>query len=338
MYINVLEQGLLTTVQDLGRTGYQQFGVGATGAMDDVAAKLANLLIGNDENDALLEITVIGPTLRFVQDTLIAIAGADLSATIEGERVPRWKPVFVKAGTVLKFGRPKNGCRAYLAISGGFNVPIIMDSRSTYLRGGFGGYKGRALQRGDMLQMNNKYSKLTQQLLTYFHNQRNTTPFITVNWTIPPSISKYVENKDAIYFIKGPHFNHLNVEATNEFLTTTYTVTPNSDRMGYRLNGVPLKLSKSLQLLSEAVPVGTIQLPPDGQPIVLMADRQTIGGYPKIGYIATIDLPRLAQFMPGEKVKFKEISVQEAQVTLAERDRVLTLVQNGINLAIRRMC
>ncbi|OAS89322.1 MULTISPECIES: biotin-dependent carboxyltransferase family protein [Metabacillus] len=331
MTIKVLEQGLSTTVQDLGRIGFQQYGVVVGGVMDEVAAKIANLLIGNNEDDAVVEMTLIGPTLLFQQDTLISLCGADLSASIGSKPVPLWKPIFVKAGSVLRFGRPLQGCRTYLAVAGGIDVPLVMESRSTYVRGGLGGYHGRTLQKGDVL--NYKPSDLAKFLCTRIWSG----PFKQVNWTVSSLIKPVYKKDPEIRFIKGPQFDLFIERSKREFLSEKYKVTPNSDRMGYRLSAKALKLTKDVELLSEAVTMGTIQVPNDGQPIILMADRQTIGGYPKIGYVASIDFSVLSQVMPGENLTFKEISIQDAQRLLLEREHMISKVKIGISLAFRRM-
>jgi antagonist of KipI len=318
MTIKVLEQGLSTTVQDLGRIGFQQYGVVVGGVMDEVAAKIANILIGNNENDAVVEMTLIGPTLLFEQDTLISLCGADLSASIGGEPVPLWKPIFVKEGSILRFGRPQQGCRTYLAVAGGIDVPLVMESRSTYVRGGIGGYQGRTLQKGDILKCNPNRRHYPSDVAKFLRTQIWSGSFKTVNWTVS-SIIKFTER------------------SKEEFLSEKYKVTPNSDRMGYRLSAKALKLNTAVELLSEAVTMGTIQVPNDGQPIILMADRQTIGGYPKIGYVASIDFPVLSQVMPGENLTFKEISIQDAQRLLLKRDQLISKVKIGISLAFRRM-
>ncbi len=337
MTINVTEPGLLTTIQDLGRVGFQEYGVVVGGVMDEAAATLANLVVGNPEGKAVLEITVIGPSLSFEDDYLISICGADLSAKIDDVSVPLWRPVYVKKGSRLTFGRPKSGCRSYVAVAGGFDVPVVMNSRSTYVRGKIGGMDGRALEKGDLLRSNDKLSIQANTFIHYLKRQTKPTPFQTVNWTIGPDIRPVYRKNPRIRFLKGPQFHEFNHDSRRKFLTKEYKITPQSDRMGYRLAGPKLDLSSPLNLLSEAVTMGTIQVPRDGQPIILMSDCQTIGGYPKIGYVISVDLPHLAQVMPGEKIKFEEISLSESQYLLLERDRLFKKMRVGFSLAIRRM-
>lgn len=327
----------MTTIQDLGRVGFQQYGVVVGGVMDEMAAKIANLLLGNDEGDAVLELTLIGPSLSFETDQLISICGADLTPAIDGISVPLWRPVFVRKGSLLSFGRPKKGCRSYLAVAGGFEVPVVMNSRSTYIRGGFGGYNGRALKKEDLLCPREELGSQSLELLSYLKDQNKTTSFQTVSWAISTELKPHYVKDPIIRFIKGPQFDDFTKDAKRRFLTHSFQVTPQSDRMGYRLSGERLELQHPLNLLSVAVTMGTIQVPNDGQPIILMSDRQTIGGYPKIGYVASVDLPTLSQVMPGEKINFKEISLQESQSLLLKREAFLKELTVGISLAIRRM-
>lgn len=337
MTIKVLEPGLSTTVQDLGRIGFQQYGVVVGGVMDEIAARIANALIGNKEDHAVLELTLMGPTMLFQRDTLISICGADLSAEMDGVTVPLWRPIYVKAGSTLKFGRPHLGCRAYLAIAGGIDVPLVMKSRSTYVRGRIGGYKGRALQKGDVLNQNSIKSNHTKSLLRFLSRQLSSNSFYRVNWTVSSQVKPIYKRDPEIRFIKGPQFDLFTKNSKEQFLNEKYQVTSNSDRMGYRLSATALELSEPIELLSEAVTMGTIQVPNDGQPIILMSDRQTIGGYPKIGYVASIDFPVLSQVMPGEKLTFKEITLHDAQKLLIEREKELLELRIGLSLAFRRM-
>ncbi|MCV9884343.1 5-oxoprolinase subunit C family protein [Metabacillus halosaccharovorans] len=336
MAIKVTEPGLLTTIQDLGRKGFQQYGVVVGGVMDDAAARLANIMVGNSEDEAVLELTVIGPSLMFEQDYLISICGADLSAKIDNIRVPLWRPVLVKKGSCLTFGRPINGCRSYVAVAGGFDVPVVMNSRSTYIRGKIGGIHGRALIEGDRLNQRKQESLFARAIIGSLRREEHSTPFQSVNWTIPTHKRTTNHKNPTLRIIKGPQFSMFSSLSQEEFLTEAYKVTPQSDRMGYRLSGSKLDVTSQLNLLSEAVPMGTIQVPNDGQPIVLMSDHQTIGGYPKIGYVISVDLPLMSQVMPGELVRFKEVSVLEAQHLLLQRENEIKQLKIGIALAIRR--
>ena len=217
------------------------------------------------------------------------------------------------------------------------DVPMIMGSRSTYVRGGFGGHQGRVLQEGDILKQNPLKRKETICLMDYLSRKTSSTPFHTVRWTVSSKIKPMYHKNPEIHFIKGPQFEQFSMQSKERFVTEHYQVTSKSDRMGYRLSGTALELTSQVEFLSEAVTMGTIQVPNDGQPIILMADCQTIGGYPKIGTVASIDFSVLAQAMPGEKLTFKEIPINEAQRLLIEREHAFSELRNGISLAIRRM-
>jgi antagonist of KipI len=318
MSILVESAGLLCTVQDLGRRGYQHLGVGTSGAMDPVSHRLANLLAGNPEGAAALEITLAGPSLRFEADTLVALAGADLSPEIEGQPVHLWRPMLVRAGAALEFGRPVQGCRCYLAVAGGLRVPEVMGSASTQLAGGFGGFQGRAMKRGDRLATPPCPREIYPTLQQRF--ARGLQPFLALDWFPPWYTELDFLRPAALRVIPGPQWPELTDAARRSFLEETFQAAPNSDRMGIRLRGPRLELARPMEMLSSGVAAGTIQLPPDGSPILLMADRQTTGGYPRLGELATVDLPRAAQLRPGEELRFKAVTLAEAQRLLLDRE------------------
>ena len=337
MTIRITDPGLLTTIQDLGRTGFQQYGVVVGGVMDEVAARLANIMVGNPEGEAVLEVTVIGPALIFDEAYLISICGADLSAKVDNIPLPLWRPVLVKKGSCLTFGRPQKGCRSYIAIAGGFDIPLVMNSRSTYVRGKIGGVEGRAMIAGDLLKPKEQLSSHARILIEFLSRKGSLTPFTTVNWTIPSHLRSTNQKNPELRMIKGPQISMFTSTSQEKFIQEVYKITPQSDRMGYRLSGSKLEVTSQCNILSEAVPMGTIQVPNDGQPIILMADHQTIGGYPKIGYVISVDLPRLSQAMPGEGVKFMEVSVFEAHQILIQRERSISQMKTGLSLAVRRI-
>ncbi|MGO4889231.1 biotin-dependent carboxyltransferase family protein [Anaerobacillus sp. MEB173] len=329
MSMKVLRPGLLTTIQDLGRVGYQKYGVIMSGAMDTYALRVANLLVGNEEGEAGLEITLSGPTLQFEKDSLIAITGGDLSPTIENKPVPQWKPVVVKKGSVIQFGHCITGCRAYLAVAGGFDVPEVMESRSTYLRAGIGGYHGRALQIGDQIEFRDTSElSLLIQRLTEIDEQY----FLTTSWSV-----KQADNKQKIRVLRGAQYDAFTSESKDAFFEKRFQVSPQSDRMGYRLSGAALTFSQSLEMISEAVSLGTVQVPPDGNPIILLADRQTTGGYPRIGQVVTVDIPLIAQMKPGEFIQFEEISLKEAEQLFMNRERDIRELSTGLSLKISEL-
>ncbi|WP_400246724.1 biotin-dependent carboxyltransferase family protein [Niallia sp. JL1B1071] len=319
MTITVVRSGMLSSIQDLGRYGYQKYGVIVSGAMDTYSLRIGNLIVGNQEGEAGLEITLLGPTLVFEKDTLIAITGGDLSPEIEGKQVPLWRPVLVKKGSVLRFGKIKSGCRAYLTIAGGFAIPKLLHSKSTYLRAGLGGYEGRALKAGDRIETNSMTS-YSSNLFNKLKNKYTSQPFITTSWYV--DFQKFITfNEYTVRVLTGSHFSMCSTNSKLNFYTEKFTVSPQSDRMGYRLSGPELKLDEQVELLSEAVTVGTIQLPPDGHPIILLADRQTTGGYPKIAHVISVDLSLVAQMKPGGGICFQEITLKEAEALFIEREQ-----------------
>ncbi|WP_209124035.1 biotin-dependent carboxyltransferase family protein [Alkalihalobacillus sp. BA299] len=330
MSITVLRPGLLTTVQDLGRAGLQKYGVIFSGAMDTYALRVANLLVGNEEGEAALEITLTGPELQIEKDVLIALTGGDLSPTIENESIPLWKPVYVRKGSVLRFGPCKSGCRAYLAIVGGINVEEVMGSRSTYLRASIGGFNGRALKAGDCIELRTP-SEQSSQLLKELSFEGE-LPFSAPTWSVNKELYIREKNNNVIRILRGSHYELFTPICRKELFEETFKVTPQSDRMGYRLSGPTLTLSQSFEMVSEAVALGTIQVPPDGNPIILLADRQTTGGYPRIGQVVSIDIPIIAQLKPGETIRFKEVSLKEAEELYLNREKELNELRTGLSL------
>lgn len=333
MSITVLRPGLLTTVQDLGRYGYQRYGVIASGAMDTCSLRVANLLVGNAETEAGLEITLLGPVLRFENDMLAAITGGDLSPTIGGTPVPLGRPVYIKKGSVLTFGRSRSGCRAYLAVAGGYQIAAVMGSKSTYLRAGIGGYQGRALQAGDVLAVNPPPAAL--QLSRQLSGRAAHGPVAYPPWYAGGERPGPEAEPVTVRVMPGSQFGEFTEESQAKFRDSVFTVTPQSDRMGYRLAGPALLLTAPLEMVSEAVALGTIQVPPDGMPIILLADRQTTGGYPKIGQVAQVDIARVAQIKPGGKIRFAEITVHEAARLYREREQAIAGLRAAIGLKIK---
>lgn len=331
MSVEVIQPGVLTTVQDLGRIGYQQHGVIVGGAMDTFAARIANMLVGNQPTDAVLELTLKGPSLLFHEDLLIAVCGGNFVPSIDGRRMPANRPVWVRRGSILQFSHARQGCRAYLAVAGGWDVPVVMRSRSTNFRAGFGGYEGRMLQGKDVVK-SGAPGDYSRYLASELAKQAGTNPFIQTDWFVPKTMLAYM-GQSVIRVMQGEQYPDFTNQSQKDFWAQSFQVTPQSDRMGYRLSGPILSLSSPLELTSEAVTVGTIQVPPSGQPIILLADRQTIGGYPKIGYVATVDLPVFAQLKPGDTVRFQPVSVRDAQKWLYERELELKQLRVAMQLA-----
>lgn len=319
--LKILKGGMLTSVQDLGRYGFQKYGVIASGVMDPFAHRIANLLVGNHENAATLEISLTGPSIEFEADAVIALCGGDLSPQLDGKECRMWRILAVKKGSVLSFGAPKKGCRTYLAAAGGIAVPDVMHSKSTYLRAAIGGFQGRALKAGDRVPLNAVNPKRAAALLKAANSAQE--------WQIPAI--RYF-NEPIVRIMKGRQFDLFDADSQAQIFTGSFTVGAHSDRMGYRLEGAPLALSEAAQLISEPVVFGSIQVPPDGKPIVLMADRQTTGGYPKIGQVASIDLPLISQLNPGDRIRFKEISLEEAQKRMIAQEQQIRQMKIGIDL------
>ncbi|XQY91720.1 biotin-dependent carboxyltransferase family protein [Metabacillus sp. HB246100] len=334
MSIKIIRPGLFTTIQDLGRYGYQKFGVIASGAMDTYSLRIANILVGNHEGEAAIEITLHGPKLLFEQDQLIAITGGDLTPTIDGKAVPLWRPVYVKKGSEVKFGAPKIGCRAYLAVAGGMAVEEVMKSKSTYTRAGIGGYEGRALQAGDVVATN-PTSHHVRLFMNKLKNKQPSLPFQSTNWFVNWNEFLPLSRKNFIRTLPGAQFHQFTTQSKNKFFTEGFKVLPQSDRMGYKLSGPTLKLKEKVEMLSEAVVHGTIQIPPDGQPIILLVDRQTTGGYPKLAQIASIDLSLVAQMKPGERIQFTDITIEDAEHLYLEREERFKQLVGSIHYSLR---
>jgi len=320
MSIRVLRPGLLTTVQDLGRWGKQRYGVVVGGAMDTFALRMANLLVGNEEGAAALEVTLLGPALRFEQEAIVALCGGEFRATAGDVALPTWRPVFIERGSVLTCGSATCGCRGYLAIAGGIDVPIVLGSRSTYLHGKFGGHEGRALREGDLLNI--AHSTLAG----------SRTPCA---WRVG-SVAPAYDDHPTIRVILGSEFDWLSSQCQEQLFHAEFVVTTQSDRMGYRLSGPKLQLQSPRELISEAVCPGVIQVPADGQPILLMADCATTGGYPKAACVASVDLPLAAQLRPGDRLRFAAISLAEAQSLIRDREADVERLKIGLSFKLSR--
>jgi antagonist of KipI len=330
--VAVLAPGLFTTVQDLGRPGYQAFGVPVSGAMDPAALRVANLLVGNDEGAAALEITLAGPTLRLQGDCLLALAGAELPASSGGTAIPALRAFRLPAGADLTCGSMPRGCRAYLAFAGGLAVPGVLGSRSTYTRARLGGVSGRALRAGDVLPTG-EAGTLSRRIAATLHR-----PGAGVQIARVGPVTRATSpggSPPVVRLIPGAHQPSLAAESLARLWAEPFRVSGRSDRMAYRLEGAGLKLEHPVEVLSEGVAWGTMQLPPDGDPLILMADRQTTGGYPRIAEAAAVDLPLLAQLRPGDLVRFRPCSVAEAQSLLAAAERELRQLASALRILHR---
>jgi antagonist of KipI len=319
--ITVVKPGLLTTVQDLGRFGYQKFGVVVGGALDRFAARVANAIVGNDENAAVLEMAQLGPELRFERDTLIAWCGAEFGAQIGGQALPSDRAVKVSAGETIIFGAAKSGVRAWLAVAGGLDVPLVLGSRTTYRRGGFGGFEGRPLRAGDRLRAGepSDWAKVWQ---------RNAPRFST--WSVRSHTLGKPAPAGTVRAMRGPEWDWFDAQAQRTFFSSDWLATKDADRMGVRLAGPTLPQGAAREMISEGVVDGVVQVPAGGAPIVLLPSRQTVGGYPRIATVATVDLGRLAQLAPGHAIRFQEIEVAEAHSLYLVRERDLNRVRTGL--------
>ena len=304
---------MLTTVQDLGRNGFRRFGINQNGAMDRIAVRLINSLLGVDENAAVLEMHFPAPEILFEEPAIFALGGADFSARLNGEPLDNWRVNFAETGTTLKFENKSFGNRAYLSIKGGFKIENWLGSASTNLKAQIGGFQGRKLQTGDRIEFNSK-----------FKIQNSKFNFKVSNALIP-----FYSKFPTVRAVAGAEFDSLTAISQQIFLKENYTITQNSDRMGFRLAGEPLYLLDPKEMISSAVNFGTIQLLPDGQMIVLMADHQTSGGYPRIANVIGTDLPLLAQLGTNDKVAFHLVSPEEAENLLVRFEKDLILMKTA---------
>lgn len=330
MSIEIVQPGFFATIQDLGRFGSQKYGVIVGGAMDSLSLRIANVLVGNEEGEAALEVTMFGTELKFDKDCLIAITGGNMDPVIDGEKAPMWQPVFIQKGQVLKLKSLVSGYRAYIAFAGGIKVPEVMGSKSTYIRAKIGGYEGRELQRGDIFACGDLTS--SNRMIVEQAKAMN-TPF---SWSVHYASFYTFKRSQTIRILTGSEFDRFDSKSQKTLVSEPYKLSVNVDRMGYQLEGETLSLSEKFELLSEGVTYGTIQVPSNGQPIILMADRQTTGGYPKIGQVISADLPRLAQLQPGNKIQFEIVSIDKAERLLIQQEQDFHELKLGIQFKMQR--
>jgi len=316
MSIFFLTNSLLTTVQDLGRDKFRAFGINQNGAMDKKSVRLINILLGNDENEAVLEIHFPAPKILFEQNALIALGGADFSAQIDDKKIENWQTVAVEKGQTLSFPKKIHGNRLYLSVKGGFEIENWLNSQSTNLKAKIGGFEGRSLQKSDWINFKFQISNFQ------FPKPLKISPRFAMNDL----------ESHKIRIVETAESNLLTGFSLETLLKNEFTITPKSDRMGFRLQGAPLYLLHEKELISSAVAFGTIQLLPDNQMIVLMADHQTTGGYPRIGNVIREDLPRLAQLGATDKISFEIISLEEAENLALEFENRLNFLKTGVNL------
>lgn len=308
--LEVIYPGAFTTIQDLGRYGYQKYGVSISGAMDKFSFRVSNILVGNAENEAAIEVTLIGPKLLALENLIISITGADLSPQINGFSVPNWCALEIKKGDIISFGKPQSGCRAYIAVAGGIDFPIVMGSRSIHTRSQLGG-NGRALIKGDIIGIKNR-----------IRGDR------ALSRCLPSDYIPIYDKEWHVRVIMGPQSEYFTRSGIYVFLNSEYEITSQADRMGYRLKGPKIEHKAGADILTDATPPGSIQVPGDGMPIILLADAQTTGGYAKIAVVITSDQYQLGQAKPGDKIKFSKIRIGEAHRLLKEEEEKILRIKN----------
>lgn len=317
MRLGILYAGPMSTVQDAGRFGYRRFGVPVSGAADEDAYRLANLLVGNAGDEAVIESTLAGPTVEFFGDCVVCATGAQFAPHLNGARIDMYRAIRCRAGDVLEMGAATAGCRGYLAVMGGIDVPMVMGSRATYARAGLGGYEGRVLKDGDELPI----------------GAHGTVPRGISLWHIRPPV---YDTCVTLRAIRGPQDHLFKQEGIEAFFGTEFLVDTRADRMGARLVGATVSHLGDGNIISDGVSAGAVQVPGDGRPIVMLADAQTTGGYAKIAHVAAVDLPRAAQLRPGDRIRFSSIGVEEAQTAYRARlakydawEQRLQMISNG---------
>lgn len=322
MSVQIIKAGILDTLQDGGRYGWQHLGINPSGVMDRFAMQVANALVGNDPGEAVVELHFPAAAFLFGYPALVALSGADLSATINGEPVPQLHPIWVNRNDVLQFHKPLSGARAYLAIAGGFLVNPWLGSRSTNLKAGMGGFEGRKLQKGDEL--------LFRQSFPY-------TPPGTEYRVLPWQADiHWGDEIPEIAVLPGHEWDRLTTESRENLFMTGFVITQQSDRMGYRLNNIPLPVMTHEQVLSSGVSFGTVQLLPDGKLIILMADHQTTGGYPRLAHVISAHHSRLAQLKAGDKIRFRVTDPARAEKLLLKQQRHLQQIRNACTFRLEQ--
>lgn len=315
MSIQIIKAGVLDTIQDLGRFGYQHLGINPSGAMDKYSLQVANALAGNKAGEAVIEMHFPASVFLFTKPALIAIAGADFSASINGDPLPHLHPVVVRKNDVLQFHKRMKGARAYLAIAGGFQVNEWLGSCSTNLKAKAGGWNGRSLQKNDEMVLRQQFPfKTTQE------------EYLVLPWQADTGFG---DTYKEINVLQGTEWNRLTTGSKENFTMTSFVITQQSDRMGYRLNNIPLPMMNKEELISTAVGFGTVQLLPDGKLIILMADHQTTGGYPRVAYVISAHHSRLAQLNPGDKIRFRFTSQAKAEELFMKQQQHLQQLQNA---------
>jgi len=327
--LKIIKSGILDTIQDMGRYGNQHLGINPSGAMDKYAMQVTNILVGNKWNEAIIEMHFPASVFMFTQPALIALGGADLSASINGEPVPNLHAIIVGKNDVLQFHKPVRGARAYLAVAGGFVIREWMNSYSTHLKAKAGGFNGRTLQKDDEIFLRQPSSFPVKQ-----------NDFIILPWQadvkcLPDSQAGGDDQKE-IFVLPGNEWERLTIESKENILMTSFVITNQSDRMGYRLNNIPLPVMSNEEVVSSGVNFGTVQLLPNGKLIVLMADHQTTGGYPRVAHVISAHHSRLAQMKPGNKIHFRFTDQQTAEELFIKQQQHLLQLQNACTFRLEQ--
>lgn len=302
--IRVEAPGLLTTVQDLGRYGFGPIGVSPAGAADPISVRLGNCLVGNAENTAVLEMTLLGGTFAFPQGAIAALAGSDFGASLDNAEIAFAESFEIRAGQTLRLGSSRSGARCYLCVQGGIAVPAFLESASTHVLSHLGGFDGRPLQKGDVLSIG--------EFVAPFRKR-----------AVAPRMRQYLAHRNVLRVTSGPQTDWFSEDSLRTFYLATYRVAEQSSRMGLRLEGAPLPEEMKRPMVTEGVSLGAIQVPSSGLPIILFVDQQTTGGYPKIANVISADLCRVGQLRPRDKIRFEQVTFDEARALLLEQEKVL---------------
>ncbi len=315
---------MAATLQGAARSGYRSMGIGSSGAMDHFAMKAANYLTGNESAATVIEINFPAPEILFLQNAFISITGADFGAAVNDSAVPNWTLLFVKKNSILHFKKPVSGARAYIAVHNGWQAMQWLNSYSTHLKATAGGYGGRVLQKDDVIEFTVTDCSLEENKIFPWHISDK-------------ELDKIYQPKNNIRFIKGVEWDLLDDDSKAIFKNSNFIVSEQSDRMGYRLSGPSLLLQQPIELISSATDTGIVQLLPEGNCIILMADHQTTGGYPRIASVIKADLPKLAQAGPGSRINFTGVSLQEAESTFTQMQKILTEIKNACHLNFKKI-
>jgi antagonist of KipI len=329
MSLRIIKPGMSTTLQDTGRRGFQAAGVPVSGAMDMDSMRLANLLCGNNPGEAVLETTLHGAEWLMEEEQLIACTGSGSVLFINNQPAPFYKPIWVKASSLISLKPTPYGCRTYLAVAGGFKAKTELNSKSTYLPAAIGGFNGRAIKSGDLIEWNKKRTELSLRIIDSLHFYNR--DFVTAQWGIDDRKIKGNEEKH-VRIIKGPEWDWFPVGVRDSIFIESVSISNQSNRIGYRLNSHLFTVSPKRELISTAVSAGTIQVTHEGALIMLMADAQTTGGYPRLAQVAAVDLPLCAQLRPGSRFHFREISMDKAEELYLEKEKWFRQVRTSVLL------